>query len=61
MADFLKVQGVDGQRITAVGFGETMPVADNSTVEGRAQNRRVMFVILPNEKMRQDAIDQANE
>ena len=61
VADFLKVQGVDGQRITAVGFGETMPVADNSTVEGRAQNRRVMFVILPNEKMRQDAIDQANE
>jgi outer membrane protein OmpA-like peptidoglycan-associated protein len=61
VADFLKVQGVDGQRITAVGFGETMPVADNSTVEGRAQNRRVMFVILPNEQMRQDAIDQANE
>ena len=35
--------GVNKDRITAVGFGETMPVATNDTKEGRAQNRRVAF------------------
>lgn len=36
--------GVDCKRLIAVGFGDTKPVADNSTAEGRAQNRRVSFV-----------------
>lgn len=35
--------GVDCRRLIAVGFGNTKPVADNSTQEGRAQNRRVSF------------------
>lgn len=29
----------------AVGFGNTKPVADNSTVDGKAQNQRISFVI----------------
>ena len=33
--------GVDGERITYEGYGETNPIADNSTKEGRALNRRV--------------------
>ena len=33
--------GVDGSRITTEGYGDQHPVADNGTVEGRAQNRRV--------------------
>ncbi len=33
--------GVTAERITAIGFGERHPVADNSTSEGRAQNRRI--------------------
>jgi len=33
--------GIDGARLTATGYGEVQPVADNSTDEGRAQNRRV--------------------
>ncbi len=45
--------GVDCHRLLAVGFGETMPVADNRTAEGRAQNRRTRFV---NAALRGDAI-----
>lgn len=39
--DYLIGVGVDPSRITARGYGESEPVADNSTAEGRAQNRRV--------------------
>lgn len=60
VASYLKLQGVAGERITSVGYGETQPVATNETIEGRSENRRVSFVILPNEKMKKEAIDQAN-
>jgi outer membrane protein OmpA-like peptidoglycan-associated protein len=43
--DFLAQQGIAGQRMIAVGYGLTRPVADNSTREGRASNRRVEIVI----------------
>lgn len=36
--------GVDGSRLTTTGLGETKPVADNATLEGRARNRRVELV-----------------
>ena len=36
--------GVDCKRLIAVGFGDTKPVADNSTPQGKAENRRVTFV-----------------
>lgn len=36
--------GVDCKRLIAVGFGDTKPVADNSTREGKAENRRVSFI-----------------
>jgi outer membrane protein OmpA-like peptidoglycan-associated protein len=42
---YLATQGVASTRLTATGQGEAMPIADNATAEGRAQNRRVeMFV-----------------
>jgi outer membrane protein OmpA-like peptidoglycan-associated protein len=41
--DYLSMKGVAPGRMTAVGFGESMPIADNATEEGRAQNRRVVI------------------
>lgn len=47
VAEYLSMQGVESARLEAVGYGETQPVADNATVEGRAQNRRVEIKIVP--------------
>ncbi|WP_283162943.1 OmpA family protein [Moraxella oculi] len=47
--ELIKNYGVNPARISAQGFGEIRPVATNDTVEGRAQNRRVM-VVIPNEQ-----------
>ncbi len=44
-----EVAGVDSQRLGAVGYGEFRPVADNSTPEGRALNRRIAITILSEE------------
>ena len=43
--DFLITQGVQTENITATGYGKAKPVADNSTSQGRAQNRRVQLVV----------------
>lgn len=39
--NYLKSQGVDASRMSAKGYGQTQPVADNKTAKGRQQNRRV--------------------
>ena len=43
--NFLMGQGVSSDRLNAEGYGETRPVADNGTQEGRALNRRVEMII----------------
>jgi outer membrane protein OmpA-like peptidoglycan-associated protein len=43
--DFMISQGVEEGRMSWEGYGETRPVADNSTDEGRQRNRRVDLVI----------------
>jgi outer membrane protein OmpA-like peptidoglycan-associated protein len=47
--EFLIGQGVDKKRLVAKGFGESTPIADNETDEGRFKNRRVEFKILERE------------
>ena len=41
--------GVNPKQLGALGYGEFHPIADNATPEGRARNRRIAVVILPEE------------
>jgi len=43
--NYLTGSGIDASRLTAKGYGSTMPVADNATSYGRAKNRRVEFKV----------------
>ncbi|MGQ0508159.1 MAG: OmpA family protein [Myxococcaceae bacterium] len=43
---YLVSHGIEPERLTAKGYGQTKPVADNKTAAGREKNRRVVFTIL---------------
>lgn len=43
VVEYLNAKGIGQARMTSVGFGESRPVADNATREGRAENRRVVL------------------
>ena len=43
--EYLVSQGVDADKLTTKGMGETDPIADNSTDQGRFRNRRIEFVV----------------
>lgn len=58
---FVINRNLNSSRFTTKWFGPDNPIADNSTVEGRAKNRRVNVVIVPNEKMQEDAKREAGE
>jgi OmpA-OmpF porin, OOP family len=45
VCDALRGLGVDSSRIEAEGYGDQHPIADNSTAEGRAKNRRVAILV----------------
>ena len=47
VVEFLIGRGLDGGSMRAIGYADTMPLADNVTAEGRARNRRVSLVIEP--------------
>ena len=59
--DYLVEQGVSTKRMMYEGKGIHQPVADNTTVGGRAQNRRVEIMISANEKMVKEAKREAGE
>ncbi len=52
VADYMTSNGIPSARITAFGFGERSPIADNSSPQGRAMNRRVEIEIIPMEQSR---------
>lgn len=52
VVQFFIEEGLDPDRLVAVGYGEFQPVADNGTVEGRARNRRVVLMISKTGRLR---------
>jgi outer membrane protein OmpA-like peptidoglycan-associated protein len=58
---FTGPKGLSHGRFNTNWFGESSPIATNDTAEGRAQNRRVNVVIVPNDKMKQDAEKKAEK
>jgi len=61
VTDYLKSQGLSAGRFTTNWFGESQPKYDNSTVDGRAKNRRVNVAIIPNEDMIEAAKQEAGQ
>jgi outer membrane protein OmpA-like peptidoglycan-associated protein len=43
---YLTSKGIDKNRLIAIGYGETKPIAENTTAEGRSKNRRTEFKIV---------------
>jgi outer membrane protein OmpA-like peptidoglycan-associated protein len=58
VADYLAAQNVKTPRFTVKGYGPDQPLADNGTVDGRQQNRRVDLAIMANDKLKKTAQDQ---
>lgn len=46
VVDYLISKGIDASRLTWKGYGESVPVADNESDEGRAKNRRTEFKVV---------------
>ena len=56
--NFLVGAGLEAGRVTAVGRGESEPIADNGTDDGRQQNRRVEVAIFASDEMQRDMLRQ---
>ncbi len=61
VTNFFTSKGLAANRFTTNWFGEEQPIADNTTPEGRAKNRRVNLAIIPNEKMKEEAKKESGE
>jgi outer membrane protein OmpA-like peptidoglycan-associated protein len=61
VVEFLETQGIVRARLTAHGWADDRPVADNATEDGRAQNRRVEVNIAANEQLRQQDAQAAQQ
>jgi outer membrane protein OmpA-like peptidoglycan-associated protein len=58
-ASYLQTAGVTAGRIRTEGRGESEPIADNATEEGRARNRRVEVAIFASEQYRQQILNES--
>ena len=58
---FTQTKTLSLSRFTTSWYGEDQPVAENTTAEGRAKNRRVNLAIIPNAKMKEDAKIESGE
>jgi outer membrane protein OmpA-like peptidoglycan-associated protein len=59
VADYLKGQQIQSQRLKTAWYGESQPKASNDTESGKTENRRVEFAIYANEKMVEQAKKEA--
>ncbi|GAB3332388.1 hypothetical protein GCM10027299_38820 [Larkinella ripae] len=55
VANLLQSEGIKGNRLVEKGYGESQPIADNGSLSGRQQNRRVEVAIYANNKLRKAA------
>ena len=55
VAEFAADHGVDAERMTITGYGETSPIASNETQTGRQKNRRVEIAIWANDELKEAA------
>ncbi len=55
VSNYLAGLGVDPARFTAMGYGESQPIATNDTDDGRQANRRVELAIMANDKLKKAA------
>jgi outer membrane protein OmpA-like peptidoglycan-associated protein len=61
VSSYLTGKSIAASRVTTKGYGESAPKYDNSTEEGRTQNRRVEFLITANDKMKAEAAKEAGK
>lgn len=57
VTNYLISKGIDRNRFTTKWYGESQPVADNTTTEGKAKNRRVELAILANDALKKEALE----
>src|SRR5699024_8064051 len=60
MKDYLVAQGADPSKLMTKGMGETDPIADNATEQGRFRNRRIEFVVYDETAMANDVVAISN-
>lgn len=61
VTQYLINKGIAANRMTTLWHGEDQPTASNDTAEGRSKNRRVTLGIVPNEEMKQEAIEKSKQ